>query len=225
MIFWQCIGVTVEPKQERVMICPACNSEISRKEAVLGRLGSLMHYRCPACGMTFNRKVPAAKLKKAGVTFLILFAMAIPTTVRAEYNLKVNAWKLVVALEKAENPSGNVNLVGDKHLKHKAYGLLQIRQPYLDDVNKIAKADVKRLWGKSKLTIKDMKDPVKARWAFKVYLSYYGARYEKITGMTPTMEVYAKIHNGGPDGWKRGNWDTAVYWAKVVRLNGLSSKG
>jgi len=109
-------------------------------------------------------------------------------------------------LIEVENPGRDVDAVGDKHLTHKAYGILQIRKPYLDDVNKIAGTSY---------TIKDMKDPDKARWAAKVYLNHYGDKYEGKTGNVPTLEVYARIHNGGPNGWKKAS--TNDY---VRKLNG-----
>jgi len=65
-----------------------------------------------------------------------------------------------------------------------------------------------------------MKDRAKARWAAKVYLNFYGEQYEKRTNKVPTAEVYAKIHNGGPMGWRRGNYDTKRYWARVLKING-----
>jgi hypothetical protein len=104
-------------------------------------------------------------------------------------------------LIRVENPGRDVDAVGDKHLFNKAYGVLQIRKPYLDDVNKIAGTSY---------TIKDMKNPVKARWAAKVYLNYYGEKYEDKTGNTPTLEVYARIHNGGPNGWKKASTNDYV---------------
>ena len=95
----------------------------------------------------------------------------------------------------------NNNKVGDRTLKYHAYGAYQIRYPYLQDVNRIARKDVLSTWG-HRLTPTDMRDPVKAKWAMKVYLSYYGRRYTRITGKLPTATIYAKIHNGGPDGWR-----------------------
>jgi hypothetical protein len=201
------------------MICPVCNSEVRRGETFLGRLGSLNHYRCPACGIMWNKPVSAKRLRKITGLLWILLVLLIPVSALADYDLTVSGWKLIQVLEKAENQNGDVNAVGDKHLKNKAYGLLQIRKPYLEDVNKIAGKDVQKVWGKSKLTIADMKIPERARWAAKVYLSHYGKRYEKITRLAPTMEIYAKIHNGGPNGWKKENLDTAIYWAKVVKIN------
>jgi hypothetical protein len=84
---------------------------------------------------------------------------------------------------------------------------------YLRDVNRIAGKDVRQTWGKPNLTIEDVIDPVKARWAARVYLSHYGNVYRKRTGMVPNEEVYARIHNGGPDGWKKGS--TLGYWMNV----------
>jgi len=135
--------------------------------------------------------------------------------------LHVDIDTLLTALKRVENSKGDPNLIGDRHLKNKAYGLLQIRKSYLDDVNKIAGYEVLHTWGKMTLTMEDMKDKDKARWAAKVYLTHYGELYEKRTGKAPTMEIYAKIHNGGPNGWRRGNFNTARYWAKVVMMNGL----
>jgi hypothetical protein len=132
-----------------------------------------------------------------------------------KYQLHVDADELYYGVVKRENPAGDVNAVGDKHLRHKAYGLLQIRKPYLDDVNKIAGKDVKAVWGKTELTLADMKNPEMARWAFLVYLWYYGEQYERTTGKVPTATIYARIHNGGPNGWQRKS--TLAYARAVVQ--------
>ena len=39
------------------------------------------------------------------------------------------------------------------------------------------------------------------------------AAYTRRTGRIPTAETYARIWNGGPDGWKKPT--TAAYWRKV----------
>ena len=130
-----------------------------------------------------------------------------------DYSLYVDADKLIQALIKKENPYGLPWLVGDKHLKNKAYGLLQIRLPYLNDVNRIAGKDVQKVWGKDKLEISDMNNKEKAIWAAKVYLSHYGKVYYRKTGEKPSYEVYARIHNGGPNGW---NKDTTLNYGKSV---------
>lgn len=115
--------------------------------------------------------------------------------------------KVIDFIIQVENPMLDIDAVGDQHLKNKAYGLLQIRQPYLDDVNRIAGTDY---------VIEDMKDSGLARWAAKVYLDYYGSRYEKKTGKTPTPEVYGRIHNGGPNGWMKES--TNGYAVKMGRI-------
>ncbi|MFH1455227.1 MAG: hypothetical protein ABIF22_02835 [bacterium] len=131
-------------------------------------------------------------------------------------DLCVNSKKLIRAVIQSENPCRNPHDVGDNHLRHKAYGLLQIRKPYLDDVNQIAgKKEIRRLWGKNKLTVQDMKSQKKAEWAFRVYMSYYGKVYKHKTRKVPTIEVYARMHNGGPVGWKKKS--TKKYGKAVVR--------
>lgn len=100
-----------------------------------------------------------------------------------------------------EESGGNPNAVGDRHMKNKAYGVLQIRKPYLDDVNSFARKRVIATWGRL-LTMADMKDPDKAWWVAVEYLTHYGRHYQKQTGRHPDIRVYAAIHNGGPDGWQ-----------------------
>ena len=120
----------------------------------------------------------------------------------------------IYALIRAENPWLDKNRVGDKSLYHKAFGLLQVRKPYIDDVNRIVgKSAMRKMWGKDKLTTVDMKDKTRAIWATKIYLVYYGKQYESRTGKKVSPQVYARIHNGGPSGWKK--WVTYAYWHKV----------
>lgn len=141
--------------------------------------------------------------------------------VASEYDLPgVDGNRLFDYLETAENPWGDPEMVGDKNLRHRAYGLLQIRQPCLTDVCRIARKDMLRKYGRM-LTIADMKDRNKARWVARVYLHYYGKEYTRITGKRATMKIYAMIHNGGPRGWHPRNVDAKRYWAKVVRVNCL----
>lgn len=118
-------------------------------------------------------------------------------------------WIAFLAALAIVESGGNPDAVGDLHLKNKAYGQYQIRQPYLTDVNRIS--------GKS-LTLEDVrgKDSEEtAAWAVKVYLIHYGKRYTRITGKKPIAEVYARMHNGGPNGWKKTS--TNAYWEKVRR--------
>jgi hypothetical protein len=141
--------------------------------------------------------------------------------VAADFDLPgIDGNRLFDYLENAENIEGDPEMVGDKHLKHHAYGLLQIRQPYLEDAVRFAKKDMIKKYGRV-LTIKDMKDRNKARWVARVYLHCYGKEYTRKTGKTATYKIYAKIHNGGPEGWHPRNLDTKRYWAMVIRVNGL----
>ena len=110
---------------------------------------------------------------------------------------------------------GDPNAVGDLHLTNKAYGALQIRKPYLDDVNGICSDGVVRVWGRL-LTLADMKDPDRAWWVAEKYLEHYGNRYYRVTGKRPDVRVYAALHNGGPNGWKR--LSTNEYVEDVVSL-------
>ena len=119
------------------------------------------------------------------------------------------------AIRVVENRSGDTNAVGDIHLRHKAYGLYQIRQPYLDDVNRLAGThNIQALWGKPRLTVDDMRDMKKADWVARRYLEYYGRRYERQTGKEVTAGVYARIHNGGPNGWMKAS--TNAYLRQVM---------
>jgi len=45
------------------------------------------------------------------------------------------------------------------------------------------------------------------------YLTRYGKHYERKTGKKATLEVLARIHNGGPNGWKKQA--TVKYWRKI----------
>ena len=52
-----------------------------------------------------------------------------------------------------------------------------------------------------------------ARTCIMTYWDYYGWRYYIETGKRPTAEVLARMHNGGPDGWKKRA--TLAYWLRV----------
>ena len=123
--------------------------------------------------------------------------------------------KALRALEFVES-KGDPSAVGDRGLTHKAYGVLQIRQPYLTDVNKLFKSEIRERWGKSLMTKADTKDPDKARWMVERYLVHYGDAYARRTGKEPTAIVYARIHNGGPEGWRRAS--TNAHARKVEKV-------
>ena len=98
---------------------------------------------------------------------------------------------------------GNVNAVGDNG---KAIGAFQIHKIYVDDVNNFSSV---------KYTYEDRKNKEKSKAIVKAYLEHYGKNYEKKTGKKATNEVLARIHNGGPNGWKKDA--TKKYWNKVEK--------
>ena len=78
----------------------------------------------------------------------------------------------------------------------KAAGLYQIRPIYLRDVNKIIARQ-----GLPAYTQADRYDPAKSRKMVEIYLSCYCT--EARLGRVPTWLDAARIHNGGPNGWKK----------------------
>ena len=117
-----------------------------------------------------------------------------------EEKLDIN--KLIKALIKVES-DGDSDAIGDNG---KAKGILQIWPSYAKDVNRVYKTDYKH---------DDAFDPKKAIDMTKKYLSFYGNYYQKKTGNPINYEVLAKIHNGGPFGYKNKN--TEEYWNKVKK--------
>jgi hypothetical protein len=109
---------------------------------------------------------------------------------------------LIPALIAVES-SGNDHAIGDTRLSNKAYGCLQIRQPCVDDVNRVHKTthQAQECLGNRALSV----------WICKEYLAIY-ATQERL-GRRPSDEDRARIWNGGPNGHKKSS--TNAYWAKV----------
>ena len=80
--------------------------------------------------------------------------------------------------------------------KEGAVGPYHIRQIYLDDTNRII-----GLTGDLAYTLDDITPKRLSKQIVYQYLTYYGMRYTITTGKWPTIEVLARIHNGGPMGW------------------------
>lgn len=108
--------------------------------------------------------------------------------------------KLIEALEQVES-NGDVLAIGDYG---KAYGCLQIWNIVIQDVNRISKSNFKH---------KDAFNRDKAFKIAEIYLNYWGKVYERKTGKKVTNEVYARLFNGGPSGYKKKS--TIKYWKKV----------
>ena len=91
-------------------------------------------------------------------------------------------------------------------------GILQIQKPVVDDLNRILKRNV--------YSYSDRTNAVLSVAMCEAYISYWADRYQKRTGKTPTLEVCAKIWNGGPyadrkTGKAKEKLD--YYWMKVQR--------
>jgi soluble lytic murein transglycosylase-like protein len=100
--------------------------------------------------------------------------------------------KLLKALAIVE--SGNNPLAYNK--KENAAGLYQIRPIYLKDVNRFSK---------EQFNLADRFDPVKSARIVTLYLQHYCPG--------GSLEMMARVHNGGPAGHKKAG--TLKYWLKV----------
>jgi len=100
--------------------------------------------------------------------------------------------------------NGDLNAVGDGG---KAKGCLQIWEIYIQDVNRVYNTDYVH---------DDAFDKYKAHEITYAYLLHYGKHYERTTGKKVTLEVLARMHNGGPKGYKNPN--TKKYWKKVKKM-------
>ena len=95
---------------------------------------------------------------------------------------------------------GDPNAVGDDG---EALGILQIHRVYVDDVNRILRDDI--------YSHNMRMSPWCSKQMFRTYVEHYAT--ENRLGRPPTLEDLARIHNGGPDGYKQDR--TLPYWRKV----------
>jgi len=109
---------------------------------------------------------------------------------------------------------GNDDAIGDTNLPQHAYGPMQIRQMYCDDVNRVygTKFQAKQLLGRRSLSLA----------VFWLYMSIYATSAQ--LGRPVTNEDRARIHNGGPSAWNANSTNPVVkklyaattpYWNKV----------
>jgi len=110
-----------------------------------------------------------------------------------------------VALAMVES-TNDPTKVGDQHLEHKAYGLYQIRQPYIDDVNE--------MFGSRYRTEHALNKRMAERIVF-LYMRRYTPAYTAVTGKPLNWEAAARMHNGGPTGWDKDS--TLPHWIKMKR--------
>lgn len=131
--------------------------------------------------------------------YLILAVMLTAVSSQA-----MDAWNhpLFAAMRMVESYNGR-ELVGDQG---RSRGVYHVQACYLADVN--------RVYG-TRFTLVDRDDPVKAHRIVRLYLAHYGRVYTKVTGKPVTCEVLARIHNGGPEGWRKPA--TRKHWRRVER--------
>ena len=111
----------------------------------------------------------------------------------------------VLTAIRAVESNNNPNAVGDSG---NAIGVYQIWEVYWKDATERS-----NIGGK----YRDCFDPDYADHVVRAYMDRYAT--EKRLGRPVTQEDIARIHNGGPNGWKKNS--TNKYWTKVKKiLNG-----
>lgn len=115
---------------------------------------------------------------------------------------------LIAAVIHVES-SGNNHARGARN----EVGCLQIRPAVITDVNRIQSRKV--------FTLDDRTRRDRSIEVFRIYVEHY-ATPERL-GRDPTPEDFARIWNGGPNGFRRKS--TLPYWRKVrSALENLSKK-
>ena len=130
-------------------------------------------------------KLPSIIVYAAG---MLLFAdRLVPERMEAQRVQPLDLFFAALAEVESGGDSSAYNKAED------AVGLYQIRPIYVRDVNRIV--------GHGAFTLRDRWDAVKSRCMVIIYLSHYGT--EQRLGRAPTFLDLARIHNGGPNGWKK----------------------
>ena len=131
-------------------------------------------------------------------TIALLILAIIPMQLFAQVQRAEITLDFIMALADVE--SGRDNLaIGDNG---KAFGLLQIHQWVIDDVN--------AFWG-TNYTYHDAFNRKHAIDICRLYLTYW-CTTDRL-GVIPTLEHYARCWNGGPRGYLKDS--TLGYWEKV----------
>tara|TARA_R110000787_G_scaffold24829_2_gene69954 strand:- start:271 stop:627 length:357 start_codon:yes stop_codon:yes gene_type:complete len=105
---------------------------------------------------------------------------------------------LILAIMLVES-NANIDAVGDNGTAH---GCFQLTKAYIQDAAEHAKEN----W-----SVDDAYSYEKSRMIFTSYMHRY-ATPERL-GRAVTPQDIARIHNGGPNGWKKES--TEKYWKKV----------
>jgi hypothetical protein len=116
------------------------------------------------------------------------------------------AWPLLIAALITVESSDGLKTVGDNG---NAIGVLQIHKIYVRDCNVI----LKRKGTEFRYKYGDRHSRPYSIGMSLLYMKHYCEKYTKETGLEATIETAARIHNGGPDGWKKES--TNGYWRKV----------
>ena len=127
-------------------------------------------------------------------------------------------WKAFVLALIMQESGGNDRAIGDGGASH---GPLQIQKECIMDVNRYRKA---KGWKQFKFP-EDCYDRQKAEACLIIYTRIYAN--EKRLGRPPTWEDYARIWNGGPNGYKnrvdkngnptKATINTLKYWDKLKK--------
>jgi hypothetical protein len=110
-------------------------------------------------------------------------------------------WPILLAALIAVESSGNPDAIGDNGL---AYGCLQLHAAYVQDAAEFAG----KTWRHE-----DAFNPATAEQIVRAYMARYAT--EKRLGREPTYQDIARMHNGGPAGWRKPA--TLPYWLKVKK--------
>ena len=125
------------------------------------------------------------------------------------------SWPLLIAALITVESSDGLKTVGDGG---SAIGVLQIHKIYVRDCNVI----LKRKGAEFKYRYGDRYSEPHSVGMANLYLKHYCEQYEKETGKKATMEIAARMHNGGPNGWKKES--TNGYWRKVQAVLSARAK-
>lgn len=109
--------------------------------------------------------------------------------------------KFIMLLATIES-NQNARAIGDDL---QSIGILQIQEAYVQDAAEYANEDWVHM---------DALDELTAIKIFRAYMERYAT--EERLGRPVTFEDIARIHNGGPNGYKKKS--TIPYWSKVKCL-------
>ncbi len=121
---------------------------------------------------------------------------------------------LLDAIEWVES-KGVVTAIGDDG---RAVGAYQLTKIYVDDYYRITGKDRMPYFNNHEIRLDSFWSRVIAEAYIKHYALIAERNNKKIITSLRRFEIMARIHNGGPDGWKKES--TKEYWHKVkARMN------